>query len=115
MKAQRFFGECAIDQEPAAACQALCNRRPGWAAHGIQGKGYSLAARERLHPLFDRFGLRTNRSVTACLEKFLCLFAATDYVDGAKAKMPAQPDDHPSESTAGRGLQQPGSRRHLQD
>jgi hypothetical protein len=53
--------------------------------------------------------------VAACLEKLLSLFAATDHIDGAEAEMPAQTDNHFSKGAAGRSLQQPCSRRHLED
>ena len=62
-----------------------------------------------------RFAVRAEDCVSPRLEKLLALFTAAYHVDGAEPEMPAETNDHPSESTPGRGLQQPGPVRHVEN
>src|SRR6516165_7611357 len=68
LKAEWFLGERAIDQEPAAACQASCHRRPGCATYCVESKVHSLATGECLHTVLDGLALCANRRVAPCLQ-----------------------------------------------
>src|SRR5205809_782772 len=83
-------------------------RRPADAAHRVESERHAGTARDFLDPVGDRLVAGADDRVAARLLQFLRLLAAAHDVDRPEAIMLAQPQHHPPQGAAGRGLQEPG-------